>query len=96
MRAAVVAAAIVLSACGTQPSSMATRANQLTPGVSTRDEAIILLGRPASESLVAGGNVLLQWVENPQSQPAGAKAVQVAVLFDSRGRMVRIANATRP
>ncbi len=77
MRAAIAATAIVLSACGTQPSTMATRAAQLTPGVSTRDEAIIPLGRLASELLVAGG-VLMSWVENPQPQPAGAKAAQVS------------------
>ncbi|MES2958996.1 MAG: hypothetical protein V4792_12455 [Pseudomonadota bacterium] len=67
-----------------------TRAGQLTPGVTTRDDAIALMGRPTLESAAPGGGVLMQWVEKQQPPPAGAKAAQVAALFDSRGRMVRL------
>ncbi len=90
MRAAIISAAIVLSACATQPSTLLSRAGQLTPSVSTRDDAITLMGRPTSESSAPGGGVLMQWIDKQQAQPAGAKAAHVTVLFDSRGRMVRI------
>jgi hypothetical protein len=90
MRAAIISAALVLCACATQPSTLLSRAGQLTPGVSTRDEAIALMGRPASESAAPGGGVLMQWIDHQQPQAAGAKAVRVTVLFDSRGRMVHI------
>jgi starvation-inducible outer membrane lipoprotein len=90
MRAAIISAALVLSACATQPSTLMSRAAQLTPSVSTRDEAIALMGRPTSESAAPGGGVLMQWIDPQQPQAAGAKAVRVTVLFDSRGRMVHI------
>jgi starvation-inducible outer membrane lipoprotein len=89
MRAAIISAALVLSACATQPSTLLSRAGQLTPSVSTRDEAIAVMGRPTSESAAPGGGVLMQWIDQ-QPQAAGAKAVRVTVLFDSRGRMVHI------
>jgi hypothetical protein len=89
MRAAIAVAAIALGACATQPSTFLIRAGQLTPGATTRDDAIALMGRPTAETAAPGGHVLLLWRD---SEPvvAGAKAAQVAVLFDSRGRMVRI------
>jgi outer membrane protein assembly factor BamE (lipoprotein component of BamABCDE complex) len=90
MRAAILSAALFLSACANQTSTLVNRAGQLTPAVSTRDEVIALMGRPTSESAVPGGGVLMQWMENQQPKPAGDKAADVAVLFDSRGRVVRI------
>jgi outer membrane protein assembly factor BamE (lipoprotein component of BamABCDE complex) len=93
MRAAATAAAIVLSACATQPSTLLSRAGQLTPGATTRDDAIAMMGRPSAETAAPGGHVLMQWRES-QPDVAGAKAVQVSVLFDSRGRMVRITDQT--
>ncbi len=93
MRAAVAAAAIVLSACATQPSTLLSRAGQLTPGATTRDDAIAMMGRPSAETAAPGGHVLMQW-RDVQPDVAGAKAAHVTVLFDSRGRMVRITDPT--
>jgi hypothetical protein len=93
MRSAAAAAAIVLSACATQPSTLLSRAGQLTPGATTRDEAIALMGRPSAETAAPGAHVLMQWRDSP-TDVAGAKPAQVSVLFDSRGRMVRITDQT--
>lgn len=90
MRSAITSVAIALSACVTQPSTLVSRAGQLTPGVTTRDEAIALMGRPTLESGAPGGGVLMHWIDNQQGQPAGAKAAHITVLFDSRARKVRI------
>ena len=57
------------------------RYGELTPGVSTRDDAIIRLGRPTSVTALPP-NTLLQWIEDD--------TIHVAILFGPNGRMIGV------
>ena len=61
----------------------------LQPGVTTKDEAIALLGKPTSRSTMADGSELLQWMYSEAIYIA-AESRHVAILFGRDGRMLRI------
>ena len=61
----------------------------LQPGVTTKDEAIALLGKPTSRSTMADGTELLQWMYTEVVYIAGDSR-HVAILFGRDGRMLRI------
>jgi hypothetical protein len=90
--AALFAVVLMVAACAT-PTTLANKATQLRPGVTTEAEAALLLGPPNSRT-VAGAGTLLQWFEM-NTGLASAKAAHLAVLFDASGRMVRITHQSR-
>ncbi len=80
------AIAAVLAGCAQTPDFVA-KSDLLRPGVSTKAEAVSLLGPPNSTSAAAGGE-LLQWIK-VNSGLANAAAGHVAILFDRNRVMVR-------
>jgi hypothetical protein len=85
--AAIVAAAL-LAGCATQsavPQIDPHRYTELTPGTSTKDEAIARLGTPQSISAMPAGASLLQWIDNYSAAP-----IHVAIMFGADGRMIRV------
>lgn len=85
-RAIVVLAIAALAGCASQPR-VTEKASQLRPGVSTKADAVQLLGKPRAVS-AAGNGELLQWID--QHGPFSASMDHVAILFDQSGRMVRV------
>ncbi|MBW8833495.1 MAG: hypothetical protein JF606_29810 [Burkholderiales bacterium] len=65
----------------------------MRPGESTINDAILVLGKPTSTSTLANGSTLLQW-QYSQGTLIGGNGAHVAVLFDSRSRMVRVTHRT--
>lgn len=57
---------------------------KLVPGQSTAQDAVALLGRPISATVI-GENAYVQWL----SQRNGSYGM-VGILFDARGRMIRV------
>lgn len=64
------------------------RANDLSPGKSTIDDAIKLLGPPTSETNI-GSNVLVQW-----QYIEGSKVALVGIIFNQSAVMIKIQNRT--
>ncbi|RZI98581.1 MAG: hypothetical protein EON90_12875 [Brevundimonas sp.] len=61
----------------------------LQPGVTTKEEAVALLGKPTARSAMPDGGELLQWMYTEVIYIAG-EGRHVSVLFGPDGRMVRI------
>jgi hypothetical protein len=88
-------AALTLSGCVSGNSFDMSKASELTPGVSTEQDAIRLLGEPASI------------VTNPQNQhralvwaygygtPIGGGGRGLTISFDANGRMLQIIQQTK-
>lgn len=90
-----VLAGATLTACVTIGTKFDIRkADQLTPQVSTADDAIALLGNPTSDSNINGTNRLLQW-QYSQGTMVGGNGAHLAILFDKDGKMIRITNKTK-
>lgn len=88
--AAVITAVGIMTACTTIGNKFDPAfVDQLTPGTSTTDDAIRLLGKPSAVSTGANGSRLLQW-QYVQGTPIGGSGAHVAVLFDQDGKMVRV------
>lgn len=84
-------ATALVAGCATS-TTLVERAATLQPGVSTTNDAIAKLGSPNSRSAAGNGAVLLQWMES-KSLYVSASAAHVAILFDSNGRMIRVAHS---
>jgi hypothetical protein len=96
IRAAVLAtfalAALSLTACAQigHPFDIA-KADQLTPGISTEDDAKKLLGEPISVTTSPdNGHQLLIWQYSYGTALATGGAERLVILFDADGKMLRI------
>ena len=81
----------MLTACvrTTGPQFDVSAIERLTPNVSTRADAIAILGPPSAVSLVRGdGPELLQWI-GTSATFLGDKGQHVALLFDASGKYIR-------
>ena len=79
-----------LVACTTIGSQFdISKADQLTPGVSTVNDAIKLLGPVHAESAMQNNSKLLQW-QYVQGTLLGGSSSHIAILFDASGKMVQI------
>lgn len=79
-----------LTGCVTSGSKFTmAEVQSLQPGVSTKAEAIALLGPPTSVSVMGDGSELLQWMYTEVVYIAG-EGRHVAILFGRDGRMIRI------
>lgn len=82
--------AISIAACMTIGSKFdLAKADQLTTGVSTMNDAIQLLGPVSAESTMQNNSRLLQW-QYAQGTLVGGSGAHLAILFDASGKMVRI------
>jgi hypothetical protein len=78
------------AACITSgPHFTMAEAQSLRPGVTTRDEAIALLGGPNSISAMPGGSTLVQWLYLAAT-PYASESRHVSILFGPDNRMIRI------
>lgn len=78
------------AACVTSgPHFTMAEVQSLQPGVTTKDEAIALLGGASSVSDMGDGSTLVQWLY-VIGTPYGGAGRHVSILFGSDGRMVRI------
>ncbi|MFJ6023557.1 hypothetical protein ACIQC9_03010 [Brevundimonas sp. NPDC092305] len=87
---AAVALAQPLAGCMTSgPRFTMAEVRTLKPGVTTKAEAIALLGEPSARSAMADGSELLQWMFTEAIYIA-AEGRHVAILFGADGKMIRI------
>ena len=90
--AAALAITLPLGACMTSGVKFTmAEVQSLQPGVTTKEEAIALLGKPTSRSAMANGAELLQWMYTEVVYIA-SDSRHVGILFGPDGRMVRIAH----
>jgi hypothetical protein len=90
-----VAFAIAVASCATIGHRFDyTRVSELTPGVSTRDDAIRALGTPTAESSYADGSRLLQWQYVSGNALGRGSGSHVAILFDRDGKMIRVTHVS--
>jgi hypothetical protein len=90
--------ALMLSACvyqqhGTRFDPNAI--NQLTPGVSTQQDAIAKLGKPMAVSTNADGSQLLQWQYVYGTALGTSGGAHAAILFGSDGKMIRVTHISQ-
>jgi hypothetical protein len=72
-----------------------SRAEQLTPGTSSIEDATNLLGAPSSETNLADGTKLLQWQYVQGTALGTGSGAHVAILFDATGKMIRLAHRSK-
>ena len=89
--ASVIGLSICASACVTSgPHFTMAEVRSLQPGVTTRSEAIALLGGPTSVSAMANGT-LVQWMYIGAT-PFASEGRHVSILFGPDDRMIRISH----
>ncbi len=69
--------------------------NQLTPGVSTQQDAIAKLGKPMAVSTNADGSQLLQWQYVYGTAVGIGGGAHAAILFGSDGKMIRVTHISQ-
>lgn len=81
----------MLSACASVGREFdSSKLNQLQSGTSTIMDANRLLGKPTAMSTNSDGSQVLGW-HYAKSSLGGAKSEVVSIIFDSSGKMVRVA-----
>lgn len=68
------------------------KVKELRPGISTTQDAKILLGKPTSTSVI-NNDTLLQW-QYIHGTPTRGRGKHVAILFDKNGKMIRVTHQT--
>ncbi|GLC25047.1 hypothetical protein [Roseisolibacter agri] len=92
-RFAIAGALALLCACVTVGNKFdPAKADQLTPGTSTIADATRLLGPISAETNMPDGTKLLQWQYSRGTAVGTGSGAHMAILFDTQGRMVRIAH----
>jgi hypothetical protein len=74
----------LLTSCSSTFSPSLDRVTELTPGISTPDDAIAKLGSPSGTSKI-GDQTVLQWTDVNSS-------VHLAISFGIDGRMIQVAS----
>jgi hypothetical protein len=80
----------LLASCASTPKDQGPvpdphRYRELTPGISTKDDAIATLGLPTSVSFVSEDGQVLQW-----HKLEGDQGITVVIRFGKDGRMIGI------
>jgi hypothetical protein len=87
---------LTISGCITSNTSIVPvtdphRYGELTPGISSKDDATAKLGSPNTITHFPNGSALLQWLDVYVANP-----IDVAILFGPDGKMVRVQQVTIP
>lgn len=69
--------------------------SRLTPGVSTAQDAIALLGQPTGVSTNSDGSEIFQWQYAYGTAIGVGGAAHAAILFASDGKMIRVTHLSR-
>lgn len=85
----VIALTLVACASAGKKFNMAD-VDAMIPGQTTIADAKTTLGPPSTEAVGANGNTQLGWGYSSAS-PLGAEVKTVVILFDSQGKMIRVA-----
>lgn len=84
-------AVFALVACATTGTKFdPAKADQLRPQVSTRADAIELLGKPANETFLADSTTILLWMHSTGTAWGSGKSGYLSALFDKHGKLVRV------
>ena len=67
-----------------------TRADQLQPGLSTREDAVKALGKPNNELFNTDSTVILTWMQTKSSAGGAGKSRHQSIMFHKDGRMVKL------
>jgi outer membrane protein assembly factor BamE (lipoprotein component of BamABCDE complex) len=99
MRQIVAFLALALCLSGCVYSQTGTRfdmskADQLTPGISTEDDAERLLGKPISVVTNPNGHQVFIWAYSYGTALAIGGGKQLVIAFDENGTMIKIAQRT--
>jgi outer membrane protein assembly factor BamE (lipoprotein component of BamABCDE complex) len=73
----------------------ASAINQLTPGVSTEQDAIAKLGKPVSVSTNADGSQVLQWYYVYGTAIGVGGGAHAAILFGPDEKMIRVSHLSQ-
>ena len=87
---------LTISGCITSNTSIVPvtdphRYGELTPGISSKDDATAKLGSPNTITHFPNGSALLQWLDVYVANP-----IDVAILFGQDGKMIRVQQVTTP
>jgi hypothetical protein len=93
LKAAAVLAALALAGCASGESDyVASASSHLTPGVTTRAQAVVQLGPPSSVYDLADGTRTLTWARTGGIFAQG-ETRSLSVQFGPDDRMIRVVNA---
>jgi outer membrane protein assembly factor BamE (lipoprotein component of BamABCDE complex) len=100
MKPLALAAAIVLTLSGCLYQQHGNRFDtdavaRLTPGVSTKQDAIALLGQPTALSTSPDGSQILQWQYAYGTAIGVGGAAHAAIAFAPDGKMIRVTHLSR-